>query len=237
MHKRLLVDFPPNIVGISYISYNYRMPTDSSAEALRSPKVLKSYLARIQDATKASSLAAFSAFPPQTGFSGQDRGEHIVLLLRQHPGVLIPRVFVIIFMFILPVLVLPFLSVFEMEIAARDVVFGFGLMLLWVMLAITYAVITLFKWFFNVNIVTTERIIDIDFDHLFDHRVSEAQLEKIEDVSHSAVGMWAVIFDYGSVFIQTAAQQREFEFRNIPRPRDVQDTINDLLELKQARNG
>ena len=213
------------------------MPQDSSPEALRSPKVLKSYLAKIQDATKAPSLAAFSAFPTKTGFTGQDRGEHIVLLLRQHPAVLLPRIFVVVFMLLLLLIALLITGIFEVEFTGGDVVFAFGVVLLWVILAITSAVVTLFKWFFNVNIVTTQRIIDIDFDQLFNHRVSEAQLEKIEDVSHSAVGPWAVIFDYGSVYIQTAAEQREFEFKNIPRPRDVQDTINDLLELKQDSNG
>ena len=213
------------------------MPTNSSSETLRSPTALKSYLARIKDATKASSLASFAAFPPKTEFSGQDRGEHIVLLLRQHPAVFIPQVFIIILMIILPALVIPIAGLLDFEITAGDTAFALGVMVLWIMLTLSVAAVTIFKWFFNVNIVTNEKIVDIDFDRLFDHRVSEAQLEKIEDVSHSTVGMWAVIFDFGTVYIQTAAEQREFEFINIPRPRDVQDTIDDLLELKQARNG
>ena len=74
---------------------------------------------------------------------------------------------------------------------------------------------------------------DIDFNGVVNHRVSETQLERIEDVSHSPVGVWATIFDFGNVFIQTAGEQREFQFENVPRPRDVQDTILDLLEEKQ----
>jgi len=213
------------------------MSTNSSAATLRSAKSLKSYLARISDATKAKSLASFAAFPEKTGFTGQDRDEHIVLLLRQHPAVYIPQVLIVIGMLLIPLLILPLLKLLEVDLGAGDAFFGLGIVILWIMIAVSFVMVNFFKWFFNVYIVTTQRIIDIDFDNLFSHRVSEAQLEKIEDVSHTSVGMWAVIFDYGSVYIQTAAEQREFEFTNVPRPRDVQDTINDLLELKQSANG
>ena len=213
------------------------MPTREPASTLKSPKALKSYLARIKDASGPRPLAAFSSFPPKTEFTGQDRGENIVLLLRQHPAVLIPQVGMIIFLLLAPLIVPPLINLVNIELSPGDYMFGIGLGLLWMLLAISVAAVTFFKWFFNVNIVTNERIVDIDFDQLFNHKVSEAQLEKIEDISHTAVGMWAVIFDFGSVYVQTAAEQREFEFRRVPRPRDVQDTINDLLELKQTKNG
>lgn len=203
---------------------------------LKSPKALKSYLARIEDASEASSLASFASFPKETEFAGQDRGENIILLIRQHPVVFIPQLLIAVLMIIVPVLVSPVINLLNVELTAGDKIFGMGLLVLWALLTVSLIAVTFFKWYFNVNIVTNERIVDIDFDKLFDHRVSEAQLEKIEDVSHSAVGMWAIIFDYGSVYVQTAAEQREFEFKRIPRPRDVQDTINDLLELKQSRN-
>lgn len=213
------------------------MPTREPASTLKSPKALKSYLARIKDATGSRYLSAFSAFPPKTEFTGQDRGENIVLLLRQHPAVLIPQAITVLLMLLAPLLIPPLLGLMDYKPTAGDYLFGLGLVLLWSILALSVAGVSFFKWFFNVNIVTNERIVDIDFDQLFNHRVSEAQLEKIEDVSHSAVGMWSVVFDFGSVYIQTAAEQREFEFLRIPRPRDVQDTINDLLELKQSRHG
>lgn len=213
------------------------MPRSNGSATLRSPRSLKSYLARISDATRARPLASFAAFPPETSFSGQDRDEHIVLLLRQHPAVFIPQAFWVIGLMLVPFIIVPLIGFLDLGTQVEDAPFGFALIILFFMLAISIAAVNFFKWFFNVNIVTNQRIIDIDFNRLFDHRVSEAQLEKIEDISHSSVGMWAVLFDFGSVYIQTAAEFREFEFRNIPRPRDVQDTINDLLEIKQDGNG
>jgi hypothetical protein len=45
----------------------------------------------------------------------------------------------------------------------------------------------------------------------------------------------ASIFDYGNLYVQTAGAKNEFDFCNIPRPRDVQDTILDLRELRRKK--
>jgi len=197
----------------------------------------KSYLARISDAKQASPLAAFAAFPEKVKFEGQDAGEKIVLLVRRHPVVLIPSVLLVFVSVVFPLFLIPVLGASGIEISLGDVSFGLGLAILWAMFIVSFSAYTFFKWFYSVNIVTTERVVDIDFEKLFYHTISEAQLERIEDLSHSPVGIWAALFDYGTVYIQTAAEQREFEFNDVPRPRDVQDTILDLLEQKQTRNG
>ena len=42
-----------------------------------------------------------------------------------------------------------------------------------------------------------------------------------------------VIFHYGDVAIQTAAEAREITFENVPNPDRVQDIISDLIsEIK-----
>jgi len=88
-----------------------------------------------------------------------------------------------------------------------------------------------FKWYFTVNIITDQRVIDVDFDNVLYHKFSEATLEKIEDVSHAPAGLLSSIFDYGDVFLQTAGTEPEFKFKGVPRPRDVQDTLLDLIEM------
>lgn len=195
----------------------------------------KSFFGKIADARGASTLSSFSAFPERVQFEGQDAGEKIVLLIRQDPAVLIPKILLILGLLLVPFLAVLFVITSGTEIGAGDVAFGMGVTVVWAMFIITLIAGTFFKWFFTVNIVTSERIFDIDFLSHANHKVAECQLEKVEDVSHAPVGMWATLFDYGTVFVQTAGEQREFEFDNVPRPRDVQDTILDLLELKQTR--
>ena len=65
------------------------------------------------------------------------------------------------------------------------------------------------------------------------HSMSEAQLEKIEDVTHKQLGILGSFFDVGSVYIQTAGTAQNIEFTNVPRPRDIQDILIDMLESKQ----
>ncbi len=175
---------------------------------------------------ESSDKGLLRVFPKDVSFHGQDKGEDIILIVRAHwitwvPQILVSLVFVI----------LPFLLMFVFQDLSTSLIAG--LVILGIVVSVTNTVNTFFKWFYSVNIVTTERIVDVDFVNAFQHRFSEAQLEKIEDVSHTHTGFIGSFFDVGTVFIQTAATQAEFEFQNIPRPRDVQDTLNDLLEMKQ----
>lgn len=165
-------------------------------------------------------------FPKDITFHGQDKDEDIVLVIRAHWITWVPGILASLGVFLLPIIIL-------LVLPDVSVSMTLGLILLGVILATTILFNTFFRWFYSVNIITTQRIIDVDFISAFMHKFSEAQLEKIEDISHQHVGFLGSFFDVGTVFIQTAASKAEFEFQNIPRPRDVQDTLNDLLELKQ----
>lgn len=88
-------------------------------------------------------------------------------------------------------------------------------------------------WYYNVNIITDRRVIDLDFKTIFNHTSSEARLEKIEDVSSVQGGAFSNILDIGTVHIQTAGAKTFIEFENVPKPREIQDILSDLLELKQ----
>ncbi len=193
---------------------------------------LKTKLTRINDARESSPMAAFAAFPKSITFDGQDPDEHIVLLVRQHPIVLAPKILVAVLMLILPIILLSLLGLSGIKITMGDVSFGIGFAIFWAMMIVTVLATSFFKWYFSVNIVTNERIVDIDFEKTYTDSIAQCLLDKIEDTTVSTPGMWAAIFDYGNVFIQTAAEQREFDFINVPRPRDIQDTINDLLDWR-----
>ena len=100
-------------------------------------------------------------------------------------------------------------------------------------LALNVTITTILKWYYTVNIVTDQRIVVIKMDNAFYHSYAEAQLEKIEDVTHTNIGVLGTIFDVGDVHIDTAGHGVDFHLRMLPRPRELQDVINDLLEMKQ----
>ncbi|MBD3328984.1 hypothetical protein GF357_00615 [Candidatus Dojkabacteria bacterium] len=197
-----------------------------------SPYSKKSFIAKISDSTNRREPATFSAFPRGIGFSGQDVGEEIVLVLRRHPITLFTyftTAFTILVVGVLAYVLAPeFFLIENIELLSITILLGT------IILVSSVIFDTFVKWFYEVSIITTQRIVNVSFDTVAFHNVAEAQLEKVEDVYHEAPGLWSTVFDYGDVFIQTASAQPEFKLAAVPRPRDVQDTIFDLLELKQA---
>lgn len=187
-------------------------------------KTDRSFIQKLSDEN--TDRGILRVFPKDVSFHGQDTDEDIVLVVRSHWITWIPG-----FFFSLCILIAPFLIIALFK--DLSVSFSAGLVIMGIVLSTTGVFNTMYKWFYSVNIITTQRIIDVDFVNAFMHKFSEAQLEKIEDISHEHIGFVGSIFDVGNVYIQTAGSKAEFEFDNIPRPRDVQDTLNDLLEMKQ----
>lgn len=170
-------------------------------------------------------FASFVVRPPGAEFINQHNKEKILLVLRQHPVVNLTWIIITILMIVFPFVVLPFLP-FLQWLPNR---FHFFLMVGWFLLVSAYILENFLSWYFNIFIITDERIVDIDFISMIYRRVSEAKIDKIEDVTATTTGVFAAIFNYGTVFIQTAAEQREFEFKNVPQPAKVTKFINELL--------
>jgi len=174
--------------------------------------------------------SSFSSFPKGMKFYGKESNEEIILVIRSHWIVLAFQVF-----FALIVILIPFLLLFVFESFSINIPFFISIMITALIIAISILTNAIVKWFYNVSIITNQRVVDLDFISIMSHSMSEAQLDRIEDVTHKQVGILGSLFDIGSVYIQTAGAKSEIEFHNIPRPRDVQDILVDLLELKKKR--
>ena len=105
------------------------------------------------------------------------------------------------------------------------------------MLISAYVIENFLYWYYNIYIITDERIIDIDFYSLIYRSVSEAKIDKIEDVTATTAGLFAGVFNYGNITIQTAAEKREFDFNKVPQPAKVTKFLNELiLEEEREKN-
>ena len=111
---------------------------------------------------------------------------------------------------------------------------GLALFLIIFLIALSIAMFTFLKWFFNVNIITDQRVVDIDIKALFTYQATEARLDKIEDITTKQVGLLSNFFNIGTVYIQTAGSKAEIEFDEVANPKEVQDILSDLLELKKG---
>lgn len=89
--------------------------------------------------------------------------------------------------------------------------------------------------YFDVWIVTDERIVNVEQKDLFTRRVSELRFHTIQDVTSEVQGVIPSILDYGDVLIQTAGENQRFIFHNVPNPVGIKDLIMKLAERGRRR--
>lgn len=170
-----------------------------------------------------SRFSAFSLYPDNVRFETKDKEEKIILMLRQHPIVNVKWILTTLLLLTGPTL-LGLLGVF----AFLPTGFPLVLSLSWYLITSIYAIEGFLNWYFNVYFITTARIVDVDFFNLINKRVSNAEIEMIQDVSYSTGGVLRTMLNYGDIFIQTAAEVSEFDFLAVPNPEKVAKILDDL---------
>jgi len=99
-----------------------------------------------------------------------------------------------------------------------------GLLIVWTM------------YYLNVQIVTNRRIIDINQKNLVHHETTEFELTNVQDVTTEVRGVLANLFDYGSVYVQTAGTAQNFVFEHVAAPHRVAKTVLALAGELTARH-
>lgn len=170
------------------------------------------------------------SFYPSVRLDIQHDNENIILLIREHPVTQIPWILntlgllLILFLlnFVLPGILNPiqilFLNIFSLA------------------LIFAYAWLNFLRWYFQVGLVTDQRILDIDFTSVLYKEVTIAQLANVEQIESKSGGYIGTLFNYGDVFVQTAGAEIDIEFPNTPDPSDVVKLINQLTSEQDGRN-
>lgn len=177
-----------------------------------------------------SSLAAYVESPHDVTFADQNRDEKVLLFLRAHPISNLPWLLILIFMVLVPLLLPRLLVGTTMDLTSLPGRTQLLMLFCWYLFALGYGILSFLAWFFNISLVTDQRVVDIDYYGFLFFRLSEAPLHQIQDVTYQVTGLLGVIFNYGDLYIQTAAEQREFDFLKIPTPAKVHDLLTDLVE-------
>lgn len=177
-----------------------------------------------------NAFGSFCPFPTNFGFDVQHSQEKVLLLMRQHFITNTGWIVFCVFLAFLPSL----FPVFSLLSFLPGSFLGI-LKLTWYFLVAGLALERFVLWYYNVYIVTNERIIDIDFYSLLFKRVSEAKLDRIEDITSASGGIMQSFFDYGDVIVQTAAEVPEIEFERVPHPDLVTKVVSELIERPHHR--
>lgn len=173
---------------------------------------------------------AYVVHPVNHRFEGQDPNEKILLLLRAHPITNIPWIF-----FSVTVFFIPFLAPKLVTLAGFNLIFLPQTFIL-ILLTINYLLVLIIAyegflyWYFNVTLITNEKILDIDFEPFLYKGVDLAPLPKIEEADSVVAGIFGTIFNFGNVSVQTAGAKVAIEMKNIPKPAVVADLVLDLAK-------
>lgn len=181
-------------------------------------------------------LSSFMKNPQKTWYDGADHDESITYVFRKSLLTLIPVTLVCTAMILATPYMINALSNINIKnhIIFDDYLLGL-ITLFWYLLTFGIFFETFALWFFNVYIITNKKVVDIDFDGLLYKNISETQLRNIEDVTSQVKGFFGMIFNIGNVYVQTAAEKREFEFTELDRPEEIRDIISDLAEIKKRK--
>jgi hypothetical protein len=168
-------------------------------------------------------FSSYSLNPDNVGFENKEKEENIILMLRQHPIVNVKWIFVSMLLFVTPFVIQKTGLLQMLPVGYRMVA-----ILMWYLASTAYVIEGFFSWYFNVFFITNRRVIDVDFVNMVNKRVSDAEIEKIQDVSYSTNGPLGTTLNFGDVLIQTASEITELSFERVPNPDRVAKILNDL---------
>lgn len=167
-------------------------------------------------------LHAYCVYP-DVRFETQAPAEEVILVLRAHP---ITQIAWVINTFILFILLFVLNFILPSFFNFRQILFIniFGIVII-----LSYAWFNFLNWFFNLGIITNQRVVDIDFHSIIYKEVTATRLDRIEDITSKTGGYFESFFDFGNVFVQTAGTLPNIEFLNVPHPSRVVEVINGLI--------
>ncbi len=159
-------------------------------------------------------------------FKGKRDDEEIILILRRHWLIFIVKLipFVIFLIGIIIVFVLaPIVAnrlPFIIDNHVFNVIMSFSLMAFWVGLFVMWI-----DFYYDVWIVTDQRIISIEQIGLFRREISELEHGKIQDVTTEIHGVIPTLLKFGQVYIQTAGERERFVFKQVEDPVMIRTVI------------
>jgi uncharacterized membrane protein YdbT with pleckstrin-like domain len=175
-------------------------------------------------------------FHPNYHFSGQKESEEVIVVLHRHWFNILQNFFSIIAMFFILLGGYILLPTFFSELQEKpfNVLFAFlensGFMIIFVLFFLVWI-----DYYFDIWIITTERVVNVEQKGLFNREVSELNLEKIQDITTEVRGIIPTFLNYGDVFIQTAGEKERFVLADIPNPYRIKDIVMSLQRTEEEK--
>lgn len=185
-------------------------------------------------------LTTYCVNPAGVSFADQEQDEEILLFLRRHFITNVDWILIALFLALAPAFI-SFINSFGtvefnvfalLNIPARFIVF---FLIFYYSAIFTFVLVNAVSWFYNIGLVTTKRVVDIDLVELIFKNIATTQHTLIQDVSYSQNGAIRALFNFGDVIVQTAGQEGLFELEAVPHPDKVVHLIEDFIGKKHKK--
>ncbi|MEX1123884.1 MAG: PH domain-containing protein [Patescibacteria group bacterium] len=149
-------------------------------------------------------------------FRGKRSNESVLLVVRCHPWILMPIVW---FWLIVAGLVVASLYFFGASQITTYVILGV------LILGGMYSFYIWFLWNNGTYVMTNQRVIRIDQLGIFRRQISEAEIDRIQEISTEIDGPIRTMLNFGDVKIQTASREGRVVLEDVVDPYDIQQQI------------
>lgn len=193
-----------------------------------------------------SPWTSLSSFPSNIHVDGQNPDEYLLLFIRQHKIILVGDLLLYTVILFFPQFIRLIINYFDYDLLNGMIgsnsffssKWWMVLNLAWFSFILTGYFNAFFKWFYNINILTTERFLDIDYVSIFTNRVESASLKDIQDIKEEQSGVIQNIFNIGNLTLLTASGGTVFSLNNVPKVHKIRDFIMDVvLQIKDKKGG
>ncbi len=169
-------------------------------------------------------------------FESQLDNEKIYLVIREHPILFYIRLGIAGLLFIAGILAHMYIPALVSTALSESALLVLSLLFYTYYLVILLGLLLVVKFYYlSLQIITDMRMVDVDQSGIFKRKVTEIQIENVEEVTSSAHGLLPTVFNFGNVLVQTSSAQNEFEFENVSHPEQIKKLILDLYEQRKHK--
>ncbi len=163
-------------------------------------------------------------------------GEKVIMELRRHWFSFAKQAVVYSLLIISPLLAVYFINEFEISLWTHLYNGGLTEVIFRLMVSLYYLGVWIFffhawlDYHLDFWLVTNERVISLEQKGLFNRKVAELRLSRIQDVSSHVKGVWETFLHYGNIKIQTAGEEAKFLLYEIPNPYEISERLMRLVD-------
>jgi membrane protein YdbS with pleckstrin-like domain len=158
--------------------------------------------------------------------------ETIAYKLHRHPITFFPIIFLFLVLMGVPFGVYFVINDLFPVVIAGPIIYPIGVLLASAYFLSVYLLfyVRFIDYYLDLWIVTNDRIIDIEQHGLFTRTVTEIDLFRIQDVTVEIHGVFATLFNYGNVTVQTASSTQHIVFYNVSDPNEIRRELVSLSD-------